>query len=82
MKITTFQELRHKCAELYCPKDWAIATWTKFFADCIKLHILNEVELNESILRLTETYNCSESLIKATITFQKDNGIIKDYKEN
>lgn len=82
MNKQTFQELRHECAKKYCPKDWAIATWTKFFADCIKLHILNEVELNESILQLIETYNCSKSLINATLQFQKDNEIIKDYKED
>lgn len=77
-KLTTFQELRHKCAKLYCPINWTTTTWTNFFADCLKLHTLNGVELDENVLQLTETYNCSESVVYATIAFQKDYKMLGD----
>ena len=78
MTTTTFQELRHKRAKLYCPVDWAIAKWADFFADCLKLHILNEDDKDKAVNELMETYNCGNSLIVATLGFQKDYNMLGD----
>ena len=75
-KLTTFQELRHKCAELYCPKGWTTSLWADFFGDCIKLHALNEQDRKESIDKISKYYNCNELQIIATVAFQKDNGLL------
>lgn len=77
-KLTTFQELRHRCAKLYCPSNWTIALWADFFGDCFKLHALNGDEKDEAVLKMTETYSCSESLVNATVAFQRDNKMIED----
>lgn len=78
MKITTFQELRHRCAKLYCPKDWSVGLWADFFGDCFKLHILNEDERKQAIDKIIKHYNTTELMVVATVAFQKDNGMIKD----
>ena len=77
-KQTTFQELRHKCAKLYCPKDWTTNLWADFFGDCMKLHVLNGNEKDEAVFEITETYDCPEGLVNVTVAFQKDNGILGD----
>ena len=77
-KLTTFQELRHKCAELYCPKDWSIGLWAAFFGDCFKLHAMNEVDKKEAIDEISKCYSCDESQVVATVAFQRDNGMIED----
>lgn len=77
-KLTTFQELRHKCAEQYCPKDWSISLWADFFGDCFKLHAMNEVDKKESIDEISKVYSCDESQVINTVAFQKDNGMIED----
>lgn len=77
-KQTTFQELRHKCAELYCPKDWTINLWADFFGDCMKLHVMNEADRKEAIDEISKCYSCDEIQVVATVAFQKDNGILGD----
>lgn len=77
-KQIIFQELRHKCAKLYCPKDWAIAKWADFFADCLKLHTMNEVDKKQAISDIIKDYNATEIQIVATVAFQKDNGLLGD----
>lgn len=77
-KLTTFQELRHKCAELYCPKDWTTSLWADFFGDCFKLHAMNEVDKKQAISDIIKGYNATEVQILATVAFQRDNGIIID----
>lgn len=77
-KLTTFQELRHKCAELYAPKDWTTNLWADFFGDCIKLHCLNNEDYNESVDEITKCYCCDKQLIDNTVEFQRTNGIIED----
>ena len=77
-KITTFQELRHECAKKYSPKDWTTNLWADFFGDCMKLHVLIGAEFDESVLQLTDIYNCSKDLINDTVAFQRDNGILDD----
>lgn len=76
--LTTFQELRHKCAELYCPKDWSISLWADFFGDCFKLHAMNEVDKKQAVDEISKCYNATEIQIVATVAFQKDNGMIED----
>lgn len=77
-KLITFQELRHKCAELHCPKDWTIALWADFFGDCFKLHAMNEIDKKEAIDEISKCYNVDTDIITKTVQFQKDNGIVED----
>lgn len=75
-KQTTFQELRHECAKLYCPKDWTTSLWTAFFTDCLKLHAFNEQDKKEAIDEISKAYSCDEAQVINTIAFQKDNGLL------
>lgn len=77
-KLTTFQELRHKCAELYCPKDWSISLWAAFFGDCFKLHALNEVDKKQAVDDISKIYIIDADIVTKTVAFQKDNGMIED----
>lgn len=77
-KLTTFQELRHKCAELYCPKDWSINLWADFFGDCFKIYALKDDEREQQIEDIMKTYNADWSLVVSTVAFQRDNGMIID----
>lgn len=77
-KVTTFQELRHKCAELYCPEDWTISLWAEFFGVCFKLHTMNEVDKKQAVSDICKGYGCKESLVNAVVTFQRNNKMIKD----
>lgn len=77
-KLTTFQELRHKCAKLYCPREWNIGLWANFFGDCFKLHALNEVDRKQSADEISKCYNIHIDIVTATVQFQKDNGLVED----
>lgn len=77
-KLTTFQELRHKCAELYCPKDWTIGLWADFFGDCFKLHTMNEDDKKQAVDEISKCYNINADAVTKTVQFQKDNGIVED----
>lgn len=72
MDNLTFQRIRHYCALCFCPKDWTTAKWADFFADCLKLLVLDEEAKAKAIEELKKTYDCKESTILATLDFQKD----------
>lgn len=74
-KLTTFQELRHKCAKLYCPKDWTTNLWTDFFGDCIKITAFSEAEQAEAIDEVSKCYNIEPEIITNVITFINENVI-------
>ena len=74
-KLTTFQELRHKCAELYCPKDWTTNLWADFFGDCMKITAFNEAEKAQAVNEVSKCYNIEPEIITNVITFINENVI-------
>ena len=77
-KLTNFQEVRHKCAELYCPKDWTLALWTDFYDDCITLVAENKQDDKEWIDSLHKCWYVPKELVENVVAFIKENnGIFK-----
>lgn len=68
-KLTTFQELRHKCAELYCPKDWTTNLWADFFGDCMRVTVLSEPEKTDAVNQMCNLYNVKPEVIANVAKF-------------
>ena len=79
-KLTTFQALRHKCAELYCPKDWTLNLWADFFGDCIILVAENKQDDAEWMDSLYKCWDVPKELVENVTAFIKEN--ISDFNEN
>lgn len=79
-KLTNFQEVRHKCAELYCPKGWTLNLWADFYGDCITLVAENKQDDAEWVDSLYKCYDVPKELVENVTAFIKEN--IDAFKEN
>lgn len=79
-KLTIFQEVRHKCAELYCPKDWSLALWADFYGDCITLVAENKENDKEWMDSLYKCWDVPKELVENVIAFIKEN--ISEFNKN
>lgn len=71
--LTSFQVVRHKCAKLYCPKDWTINLWADFFGDCCKVVAEDKEDDEEWMNSLYKCYDVPKELVENVIKFINEN---------